>query len=318
MRQIWAWARDTLTSSAGSAKKKSIAGYWRACTFERPRIIGAGSSGSAKRAPFNGPFTTSRPAARHIDVVIKDIERRRLANAAERNGYGGPWGFALALFDDVAQLQRFLVKGQGAICGNLADVAPASALGQKVEDYLAEARRRYLSPDKPNRARVWGQICKIERELTRDCPVSWPLDRDHLDRMMAEITSLIRGGDNNLPRNSDGLEAFYRQFDPRCRDQSMDANQDDDETWQEEKTHSLDEINAMIRITDIRPRMNEAFLSLPINLKPVFNNFLERISDCGAESIEAFCARSGMTLATYHRRIDEAKRHLKEALDDLI
>ncbi len=248
-----------------------------------------------------------RVARSYIDAVIRELDRNCRLNANARSGYGGPWGFALRLFTEPAALARVLVDEREPICGRLEGVSAGEALGQALRRYLNEARQPLVSPGAPNRVRVWGEICVIDREVSHNDPVTDPLEPDHLNEVMEAIAVRVTAGNRNLPRTLETLSGYYQEFDPRCRDQDY-----------KDVPVPQDWIKILIDMNDVGPQIRQALLRMPVEFRTSFRHWLGVETYQSMESEQDFCCRQGLSRREYRHQVQHGKEFLRDALEGIL
>ncbi|WP_372399791.1 hypothetical protein ABMY26_33555 [Azospirillum sp. HJ39] len=265
-------------------------------------------------------------AERELDGKAGEAADHGLANetardAAERERLRRPWVWALRLFERPGKLVEALTESQPAICGRKDGVKPEAALATTLRTWSEDVRAQLISPNAPNRLRVWKEILKSDQQVEALYgPSEHPLDDGHL-LLVHDINMVkVKAGNNNLPRTIETLSDYYYEFDERCRAASMtmeDGNGIDDPEW------SFDEVQATIRASDITVRLREALMKLPTKVRPAFEHWMSlQLRDISSgectDEIDRFCKEHGLKKAEYRRRVDEAKNRLRDALEDLI
>ena len=180
---------------------------------------------------------------RFVARVLRDIDARRIANQAVRDGYGGLWPHALQLLSDERTLLRKVIGDQNALCGRKPRVAPAQALAALLTAYFQDVVYKLQSPETPNRARVWASLKRM-CEACGDAFLKDPADllygryiEDLEQKVRAALAQAQREGrtEKNLPQAEnpvlfrESLRQYLMEFHPALKFQSLHGVGEDGE-----------------------------------------------------------------------------------------
>lgn len=175
-----------------------------------------------------------RAVRRFIECVLRDVDRRRIANAQATEGYGGPWPHVIELFSALPShtLSRRLLADQDALCGRKTNrVSPATALARLLHSYFSDSVGELRSPDAPTRARAWSSLwpmcetCAEELDVERWAPqkrVGWVISDPFLRCLEGKVRAALAAGKDrkNLPQPKnpklmrDRLLTYLEEFHP--------------------------------------------------------------------------------------------------------
>lgn len=217
------------------------------------------------------------------------------------------WHYALRLFGDFESLCKRIETLVGAL-EQQGDEDLQPYLAKTIRTYLEDARRE-LHPASSSRLKVWERINMICSELSR---TGFQLDHKHPEFLPTVLEEIVVRfpADKNLPRNTETLENYFREFSPHFES----LNEEDLLILMAEAPlQDEDSVDPLVALEQCLDALKSYDATLYTQLSVKF-----KLSDIGPTDAATFRNRTGISRRQYEKNLVQAQSMIKECVEDKI